>query len=57
MSASIPAGVILSAARLGGLLCAYSYTASVQAERRLLTILMWIARVYLWRGFALVAWR
>jgi NADPH:quinone reductase len=32
-----------------GLLCAYGYTASVQARRRLVTILMWIARVYLWR--------
>jgi NADPH:quinone reductase-like Zn-dependent oxidoreductase len=33
----------------GGLLCAYGYTAGVQAQRRLLTILMWIARLYLWR--------
>lgn len=33
----------------GGLLCAYGYTAGVQAQRRLLSILMWIARVYLWR--------
>jgi NADPH:quinone reductase len=32
-----------------GLLCAYGYTASVQARRHLVTILMWIARVYLWR--------
>src|SRR4029077_14422501 len=27
-----------------GLLCAYGYTAGVQARRRLVTILMWIAR-------------
>src|SRR5262249_41438987 len=37
-----------------GLLCAYGYTASVQARRRLVTILMWIARVYLWRR--LLSW-
>src|SRR5262245_57609026 len=33
----------------GGLLCAYGYTAGVQAQHRLPTMLMWIARVYLWR--------
>jgi NADPH:quinone reductase-like Zn-dependent oxidoreductase len=33
----------------GGLLCAYGYSAGVQAQRRILTILMWIARLYLWR--------
>jgi NADPH:quinone reductase len=38
-----------AALKRGGLLCAYGYTAGVQAQRRLLTILMWIARVYLWR--------
>jgi len=38
-----------AALKLGGLLCAYGYTASVQARHRLVTILMWIARVYLWR--------
>jgi len=32
-----------------GLLCAYGYTAGVEARRRLVTILIWIARVYLWR--------
>ena len=37
-----------------GLLCAYGYTTGVQAQRRLLTILMWIARVYLWRR--LLSW-
>src|SRR5439155_3498029 len=37
-----------------GLLCAYGYTASVQARRRLVTMLMWIARVYLWRR--LLSW-
>jgi NADPH2:quinone reductase len=36
------------------LVCAYGYTASVQAERRLLTILMWIARLYLRRQ--LLSW-
>ena len=32
----------------GGLLCAYGYSAGVQAQRRMLTMLMWIARLYLW---------
>jgi NADPH:quinone reductase len=31
----------------GGLLCAYGYIAGVQAQRRMLTMLMWIARLYL----------
>jgi NADPH:quinone reductase-like Zn-dependent oxidoreductase len=43
-----------TALKPGGLLCAYGYTAGVQAQRRLLTILMWIARVYLWRQ--LLSW-
>lgn len=38
----------------GGLLCAYGYTAGVQARRGLLTTLLWIARVYLWRR--LLSW-
>jgi NADPH:quinone reductase len=38
-----------AALKRGGLLCAYGYTAGVQAQRRLLTILMWIAGVYLRR--------
>src|SRR6516225_3338004 len=32
-----------------GLLCAYGYSAGVQAQRRMLTMLIWIARLYLWR--------
>lgn len=43
-----------AALKRGGLLCAYGYTAGVQAQRRLLTVLMWIARVYLWRR--LLSW-
>src|SRR5262245_11497779 len=43
-----------AALKRGGLLCAYGYTASVQAQRPLLTILMSIARVYLSRG--LLSW-
>jgi NADPH:quinone reductase len=35
-----------AALKRGGLLCAYGYTAGVQPQRRLLTILMWGARVY-----------
>jgi NADPH2:quinone reductase len=38
----------------GGLVCAYGYTVSVQAQRRPLTILVWIARLYLWR--LLLSW-
>jgi len=37
------------ALKRGGLLCAYGYTAGVQAQRRMLTMLMWVARLYLWR--------
>src|SRR5215470_15975990 len=40
-----------AALKRGGLLCAYGYTAGVQAQRRMLTILMWIARLYLWRWY------
>jgi NADPH:quinone reductase-like Zn-dependent oxidoreductase len=43
-----------AALKPGGLLCAYGYTAGVQAQRHLLSILMWIARVYLWRR--LLSW-
>ncbi len=43
-----------AALKRGGLLCAYGYTAGVQAQRRLPTILLWIARVYLWRR--LLSW-
>jgi NADPH:quinone reductase len=43
-----------AALKRGGLLCAYGYTAGVQAQRRLLTILTWIARMYLWRR--LLSW-
>jgi len=38
-----------AALRSGGLLCAYGYSAGVQDQRRMLTMLMWIARLYLWR--------
>ncbi len=38
-----------AALRRGGLLCAYGYSAGVQAQRHMLTMLMWIARLYLWR--------
>ena len=39
----------LNALKRGGLLCAYGYSAGVQARRGMLTILTWIARLYLWR--------
>jgi len=38
-----------AALKRGGLLCAYGYTAGVQAQRRMLTMLMWVGRLYLWR--------
>jgi len=33
----------------GGLVCVYGYTEGVRPQRRLLSLLMWSARVYLWR--------
>src|SRR5438552_4544198 len=38
----------LAALKSGGLLCAFGYTAGVQAQRRMFTILVWMARLYLW---------
>jgi NADPH:quinone reductase-like Zn-dependent oxidoreductase len=38
-----------AALKPGGLLCAYGYSAGVQAQRRMLTMLMWIASLYLRR--------
>jgi NADPH2:quinone reductase len=43
-----------AALKAGGLLCAYGYTASVQPQRRLFTLLMQMAQVYLWRS--LLSW-
>jgi NADPH:quinone reductase-like Zn-dependent oxidoreductase len=37
-----------AALKQGGLLCAYGYTAGVQAQCSMLTMLMWVARLYLW---------
>jgi NADPH2:quinone reductase len=39
----------IAALTRGGLLCAIGYSAGVQDGRSMLTILMWIARLYLWR--------
>jgi len=44
----------IAALKGGGLLCAYGYTAGVQAQHRLPTMLMSIARIYLWRR--LLSW-
>jgi NADPH2:quinone reductase len=38
-----------AALKEGGLVCAYGYSAGVQAQRRMSIIMMWIARLYLWR--------
>lgn len=43
-----------AALRPGGVLCAYGYTASVQANSRLRSILMLLISVYLWRW--LLSW-
>jgi NADPH:quinone reductase-like Zn-dependent oxidoreductase len=43
-----------AALRRGGLVCAFGYTASVQPQRRLLSLLAWIARIYLERQ--LLSW-
>ncbi len=37
-----------AAVKRGGLLCAYGYSAGVQARRSMATMLTWIARLYLW---------
>lgn len=39
----------LAALNRGGLLCAYGYSAGVQAQQHMLTMLIEIARLYLWR--------
>lgn len=39
----------MAALRPGGLVSAYGYSAGVQAQRSMLTMLMWITRLYLWR--------
>jgi NADPH:quinone reductase len=44
----------LAVLKPGALLCAYGYTARVQAQRRLTELLMWIGRVYL--GIGLLSW-
>jgi len=44
----------VAALRPRGLLCAFGYTAGVKPQRRLFTIMMWIARLYLWRR--LLSW-
>lgn len=41
----------LAALNRRGRLCAYGYSAGVQARRRMPIILWWIARLYLWRWF------
>ena len=43
-----------AALKRGGLVCAYGYTAGVTPQRRLLSIVTLIARVYLWRR--LLSW-
>ena len=43
-----------AALRRGGLVCAFGYTASVQPQRRLFSLLVWIARIYLERQ--LLSW-
>jgi NADPH:quinone reductase-like Zn-dependent oxidoreductase len=40
----------LAALKDGGVLCAYGYSAGVQAQRHMLTILSWLARLYVWNA-------
>ncbi len=46
----------LAALKRGGLLCAYGYTAGVQAHRSLFSILTWTARLYV-LGWLSSGWR
>jgi NADPH:quinone reductase-like Zn-dependent oxidoreductase len=39
----------LAALKPGGLLCAYGYSAGVQGQQSMLIMLMWVARLYIWR--------
>jgi NADPH:quinone reductase len=39
----------LAALKPGGLLCAYGYSAGVRGQQSMLIMLMWIARLYIWR--------
>jgi NADPH:quinone reductase len=43
-----------AALKRSGLICVYGYSAGVRPQRRLLTMLMWIVRLYLWRR--LLSW-
>jgi NADPH:quinone reductase-like Zn-dependent oxidoreductase len=42
-------GLSFAAVKRGGLLCAYGYAADVKPATSILTIVMWIARLYVWR--------
>jgi NADPH:quinone reductase-like Zn-dependent oxidoreductase len=42
-------GPSFAAVKRGGQLCAYGYAGNVKPDRRMVAILMWIARLYLWR--------
>jgi NADPH:quinone reductase len=42
-------GPSFAAVKRGGLLCAYGYAGRVRPDRRMAALLMWIARLYLWR--------
>jgi NADPH:quinone reductase-like Zn-dependent oxidoreductase len=39
-----------AALKPGGLICAYGYTARMQAQKTLLSTLLWLGRVYVWRS-------
>lgn len=43
-----------TALKPGSLVCAYGYSANVQEQRRLLPLLMWLVRVYVW--WQVVGW-
>jgi NADPH2:quinone reductase len=47
-------GRAFAALRSGGLVCAYGYTARMEARKDLVSTLIWLGRVYVWRS--LLGW-
>lgn len=45
---------VFTAVKPGGLVCAYGYTARMQARKDLFSTIVWLGRVYVWRS--LVGW-
>jgi NADPH2:quinone reductase len=43
-------GRVFAALKPGGLVCAYGYTARMEAQKGLASTLLWLGRVYVWRS-------